>query len=236
MSLWLWMLLSQLGGVFLSVCFWLSACVKACVHWHVNPSKVNMCVSLHKVCMSVSCVFVLLLSLILQRWLWTMGTDITVGGRGVSRQAAGYPITLGLLLRPLPSSLPRQRSAEVKQAPPSVIILPSPAVLCLWQQNFLQSLQPLLLKAALALYDRPPLFFFLLSAFMIFTFCFLSICSPVLFPFTAIYLSLFALLIYITLNVPLSFSLTYSETPGSLFLFTDLLLSLQLISKMQQGY
>ncbi|KAK2837803.1 hypothetical protein Q5P01_015015 [Channa striata] len=38
-----------------------------------------------------------------------MGTYTTTGGREVSRQAAGYPITLGLLLHPLPPTLPSRR-------------------------------------------------------------------------------------------------------------------------------
>lgn len=105
---------------------------------------VNLCVSLHAVCMCMSPVWVLQLSSkasYRRGDCETMGTDITVRGRGVSRQPAGYPITLGvLLLHPLPSALP---SREVSRGEEGSSLCHYPSITCLslcWQQNFLPSL------------------------------------------------------------------------------------------------
>lgn len=58
----------------------------------------------------------------------TTGADIVVGGRGVSVQAAGYPIMSGLPLHPFPSNLPssqHQREVSRGQAGPSLYHYPS---------------------------------------------------------------------------------------------------------------
>lgn len=58
----------------------------------------------------------------------TAGADIAVGGRGVSVQAAGYPIMSGLPLHPFPSNLPssqHQREVSRGQTGPSLYHYPS---------------------------------------------------------------------------------------------------------------
>lgn len=138
-------------------------CVRHCVACLMSVFSVHLCCSRaqpHPAGVTV------------KRWVQTSPSEED----GVSRQAAGYPITLGLLLRPLPASLPsnqiQERSGGVKQAPPSVIILPSPAVLSVLttELSFL-SLYPLLLTPASTLYGHHPFSFSscLTLPFMIFT-------------------------------------------------------------------
>ncbi len=148
---WLRMLLSQLEVCLCEcVCFWLSVCVKACVHIHLCARARgcgHVCVIAWGVYECIPRVFVLHLSTAssCRGDCETMGTDITVGGRGVSRQAAGYPITSGPLLRPLPSTLPMQpdpgggQQGSSRLLPLSLSFHHLPPSLC-WQQNFLFSL------------------------------------------------------------------------------------------------
>lgn len=91
------------------VCFWLSARVtgpayiSVLIHLFVCAWE-HVCVIAGGVYECLSCVFVLLLNRVssCRSDCESMGTDISVGGREVNRQAAGYPITLGVLLHPLP--------------------------------------------------------------------------------------------------------------------------------------
>lgn len=97
------------------------------IRQHTRPfvqGQVNMCVSLHEVSPSVLCVTASACGGV----CGTTGADIAVGGRGVSVQAAGYPIVSGLPLHPFPSNLPSsQHQGEVSrgQAGPSLYHYPS---------------------------------------------------------------------------------------------------------------
>lgn len=250
---WLWMLLSQLEvclcecvcvSLAVSMCEGLrtsarvSICARACMWGHV-------CVIAGGVYECISRVFVLLLSAAssCSGDCETMGTDITVGGRGVSWQAAGYPITSGPLLRLLPSTLPSSRIQEEVsrgQAGSSLCHYPSITCrpLCADNRTFSSLSSPFTLGTLFSSLWALTLFLFLLVWLCLYDFhIFLpSICSPVLAPFLAIYLSLFALLI----------ALHHSQFPSVIFShrfrklrgpsLRDLLLSLQLISRLQQRY
>lgn len=130
---WLRTFVESTGGVFVRECFLAvstceglrtsSICAPMCVY-----VCVHMCTSSHE---CVSCVFVSQ-PRPAEVTLKAMGTDITAGGRGVSGQTAGFPITLGLVLRPLPlnSSLEarrgQQRSNTLLPPPLSFHHLPGP--------------------------------------------------------------------------------------------------------------
>lgn len=136
------------------VCFWLSACAKA--YPSVRASvHVNMCASLHEVSMSV-CVCVALEPHPAEV-TETMGTDITVGGRGVSRQAAGYPITLAAAAAAAPTSF-NSSQGEVSrgQAGSSLCLYPSITCcpLCADNRTFSSTF------TLEAFYERPPPFAF----------------------------------------------------------------------------
>lgn len=91
----------------------------------------------------------------------TMGTGITDGGRGVNGQAAGYPITFGvLLLRPLPLTLPSSWiQEEVKRGQASSSLCHYPSITCrpLCADNRTFSSVSFLLTYASGLYGPHPL-------------------------------------------------------------------------------
>ncbi len=171
-----------------------------------------------------------------------MGTDGTIGGRGVSRQAAGFPITLGVLLHPLPSTLPSSRTqpeVSTGQARSSLCHYPSITCRPLSADNrtFFCLFTPR--TSFSSLWSLTPSSFFspCLTLPLWFSHLFLlSICSPAPFPFLAFYLFLFALLI----------ALHHFQFPSVVFphrlrelrglSFWDLLCCLLLISRFQQRY
>ena len=135
---WLWMLLSQPEACLcVCVCFWLLG-LRTSV-------RVSICASPQRgvyECVSNVCVCAALEPPRPAEVTETTGTDITVGGRGVSRQAAGYPITLAAacccahFLQLFPGR-GQQRSSRL--LPLSLSFHHLPSSLC-WQQNFLFNL------------------------------------------------------------------------------------------------
>lgn len=99
------------------------------------------------------------------------GTDTTTVGRGVSGQAAGYPIMLAMLLHPFPSTLPSsqiQREANRGQTVSSLCHYSSITCLLLSANN---RTFPLSLHFRPVHHDLSPLCFFFLFDYsiMIFT-------------------------------------------------------------------
>lgn len=116
-----------------------SICAPVCVC--VCMGCVHMCTSSHE---CVSCVLVSQ-PRPAEVTLKAMGTDITVGGRGVSGQTAGFPITLGLVLSPFPSNSSlearrgQQRSNTLLPPPLSFHHLPGLSLLTTTFSSFLLS-------------------------------------------------------------------------------------------------
>lgn len=139
-------------------------------------------------------------------------------------------------LQLFPAARSSQRSAEVEQAPPSAIILPSPATLPLLTAELSPlSPHPLRLAPASALYDlsRWAFYFFSDSAFMIFP----SFSSPSV-PCSHSFISFLFVALLTTLHCSQFPSVIFSHrfrdirgpTPW------DFLLKLQLISTLLQRY
>lgn len=147
-----------------------------------------------------------------------MGTDIIVGGRGVTRQAAGHPIALGLQLRPLPSTLHRsQIQKEVSWGQPVSSLCHYPSITCrppCADNETFSSLSALFtLGTSFSSSRALTPFLFLLVTLCLYDFhiFFLSICSPVLVPFLAF---LFVSFCSFDSPTPLSNSLTDAGNSG----------------------
>lgn len=201
-----------------------SICARACGHVCVIPWGVYEC---------ISCVFALLLCTAssCRGDCETMGTDITVGGRGVSRQAAGYPIMLGLRLHPFPSTLPSsQIQREVCRGQAGSSLCHYPSITChppaADNRTFSSRSSPFTFGTSLSsLWSLTPRD----SAFMIFT------SFNHLFPCSHFFISLLFVSFCSNPALPsVIFSHRFRELRG--LAFWGLLLSLQLISRLLQRY
>lgn len=234
------MLLRQLEvRICVCACLLMSACVKACVHQHMYPSvhvRVDMYASSHEVSMSVSPVCLRCCSaqrrpaeVTVKRWEQTSPSE----GRGVSRQAAGYPIMLGLQLHPFPSTLPSsQIQREVCRGQAGSSLCHYPSITChppaADNRTFSSRSSPFTFGTSLSsLWSLTPRD----SAFMIFT------SFNHLFPCSHSFISLLFVSFCSFDNAALPsviFSHRFRELRG--LAFWGLLLSLQLISRLLQRY
>lgn len=148
-----------------------------------------------------------------------MGADINDGGRGVSRQAAGYPIMLGVLLHPFPSTLPSsQIQPEASRGQAGSSLWHYPSITC-----HPPSTDNRIFSFLLTLYVWHQLQLFMIShpepftSFLTLPLWFSHRLAPHLFPVHTPSLASYYLLFWqpcTTLSLPLSFSLTDSEKSG----------------------
>lgn len=154
------------------------------------------------------------------------GTDTTTVGRGVSGQAAGYPIMLAMLLHPFPSTLPSsqiQWEANRGQAVSSLCHYSS--ITCLPPSADNRTF-PLSLHFRPAHHDLSPFSFFFLFDYSLIIFT--SFNHP-----SALEFSLFSLpLVSFCFLLVLHYFYRFRELLGPAF--WDLLLTLQLISRLLQ--
>lgn len=134
--------------------FWLSACVGACAHLCVRAR--GTCVRQRASCAALERSRPA--EVTVKRWEQTLPSE-EEGLAGRRQDIPSYEGCCAHILRLSPAGGSRKRSGGVKHAPPSVIILPSPAVLSVLTTELSPLCpHPSLQTPASALYGPRPLF------------------------------------------------------------------------------